>query len=75
VIEVVAGVLHVRQFSCLHISNQHVIVCTRVLKALRTLAFRHQAQKHEIILFDVTTVILSCEAGERWVQNSLPGTK
>jgi hypothetical protein len=51
------------------------MVCTRALKALRALALRHQVQKHEIILFQVTTGVLPCEAGERWVQNSLPGTK
>jgi hypothetical protein len=45
-----------------------------LLKELKKLASRHQFKKHESIPFNVTTILLPLEIGEKWLQNSLPGT-
>jgi hypothetical protein len=50
-------------------------VHTRAPEALKMLAPHHEVQEHVLIPFHGATIVLPCEAGERCVQNPVPGTK
>jgi hypothetical protein len=52
---------------------EQVTVRTRAPEAIRTVASRHEVQKHRLLPFDMTTIVLPCKMGESCVQNPVPG--
>jgi hypothetical protein len=56
-------------------SSLEVITRSHALEALKMSTLRYEVQKHDLIPFHVKTVVILCEAGERYVHKTVPVTK